>query len=168
MDQQPTAEKMLDWPNAAILPWEQASDLLDQGGVTWLATTNPDGSPHLVPVGAVWLDGAMYTVTGQGTRKGANLDARPACAVSLASAEFDMIVEGVATKTHDQATLEKLAVKYNAQEWPVVVKDGAFDAPFNAPTTGPKPYEVYEIKPTTIFAQGTKDETVNLATRYRF
>ena len=36
----------------------------------WLATTRPDGRPHLTAIGALWLDGKIYFTTGAGTRKG--------------------------------------------------------------------------------------------------
>ena len=38
----------------------------DTGGptrhTTWLATVDPDGAPHVVPVGAFWDNGSFYHV----------------------------------------------------------------------------------------------------------
>ena len=42
---------------------------------TWLSTVNEDGSPHVTPVGALWLDGAFWFQTGPGTRKARNVAA---------------------------------------------------------------------------------------------
>jgi hypothetical protein len=36
---------------------------------TVLGTVTPDGGPHAAPVGALWIDGARYVVTGPGTRR---------------------------------------------------------------------------------------------------
>ena len=49
----------------------------------WLATTRPDGAPHVMPVGAVWLDGAFYFTAGPATRKAKNLAHNPRCAIAL-------------------------------------------------------------------------------------
>ncbi|HVT66289.1 MAG TPA: pyridoxamine 5'-phosphate oxidase family protein, partial [Trebonia sp.] len=38
----------------------------------WLATINPDGSPHVTGVGALWVDGGWWFETGHTTRKGRN------------------------------------------------------------------------------------------------
>ena len=38
-----------------VEPWENTVERLKKGGPTWLATVNPDGTPHLVPVGAGWV-----------------------------------------------------------------------------------------------------------------
>jgi hypothetical protein len=37
-----------------------------------------------------------------------------------------------------------------------------------APTTGPAPYDVYEVTPRKVLAFGTGEENVNGSTRYRF
>jgi len=36
----------------------------------WLTTINPDGSPHVTGIGALWVDGAFWFVTGERTRHG--------------------------------------------------------------------------------------------------
>lgn len=49
----------------------------------------------------------------------------------------------------------------------VTIVDGAFAAPYGAPTAGPPPYYVYEIRPETVFAF-TTDESPPRPTRWRF
>ena len=44
----------------------------------WLTTLNPDGSPHVTGVGALWVDGAFWFETGERTRKGEEPRPRPA------------------------------------------------------------------------------------------
>jgi Pyridoxamine 5'-phosphate oxidase len=165
---EPRAESMLYSSDASVAPWEEISDRWRDSGTSWLATVRPDGRPHVVPVGAVWLDGAMYFTTGQRTRKGQNLVRNSHCVVSSSRTGFDLVVEGPAAKLTDEYRLQRVAEAYNFIGWPVTVRDGAFTAAYSAPTTGPPPYDVYEVTPTVAFAFGTDDSTVNQATRYRF
>ena len=44
---------------------------------SWLATTRPNGRPHLMPVIATWIDDAIHLIVGEGTRKGRNLARDP-------------------------------------------------------------------------------------------
>ena len=50
----------------------------------------------------------------------------------------------------------------------MTVRDGAFDAPYGAPTTGPAPFEVYEVTPATAFGLPTYEEKAFQPTRWRF
>ena len=166
---EPTAEAMSQGKDATLLPWAEARERLAGGGTYWLATVRPDGRPHVVPLGPAWLDDVLYFTTGQGTRKEANLAHNPHCVITITTPDSDMILEGTAAHMRDEATLQRLAEVYRAQGWPVSgVRDGALDAPFSAPTTGPAPYEVYEVTPTRAFALGTTEATVERCTRYRF
>jgi hypothetical protein len=122
----------------------------------------------VVPVGALWVDGAYIVTTGQGTVKGNNLDHNPHCVISLSSRGFDLVFEGEAAKVTDVAKLERIASAYADQGWPAYVHDGVLDAPYSAPWTGPGPYDVYEVPPTVVLAFGTGEENVARATRYRF
>ena len=45
----------------------------------WLTTLNPDGSPHVTGIGALWADGTYWFETGERTRKGRNLARDPRC-----------------------------------------------------------------------------------------
>ena len=61
---QPTAE-LLTLPAVygkpkKVLDWDTVYGRLDQAERYWLATTRPDGRPHVVPVDGVWLDGIWY------------------------------------------------------------------------------------------------------------
>src|SRR3954452_10745500 len=61
---------------------------------TWLATVNDDGSPHLTPVGALWVDGAFWFQTGDGTRKSRNLVRDPRCTIAVSISGADVVIEG--------------------------------------------------------------------------
>ena len=45
------------------LPWEVVRDVLKDTRLYWLATVHPTGRPHVRPVLAVWLDGALYSTS---------------------------------------------------------------------------------------------------------
>lgn len=165
---EPTAEAMLDTDDAAVTPWSEVRNRLAHGSTHWLATVRPNGQPHVVPVGVVEFEGALYFTTGQGTRKGNNLAHNAHCVITMSSHGFDLVVEGEAARVSDREKLLCVADVYTAQGWPATVRDGALDAPYSAPTTGPAPYDVYEVTPTVAFAFGTEEETVNHSTRYRF
>jgi hypothetical protein len=139
-NKEPVAEYMVEHEDAKVTPWAEVRELLIKGGTYWLATVRPDGRPHVVPVGPAWVGDALYFTTGQGT----------------------------AAKVSGEARLRPVAEAYAAQGWPAYVHDGVLDAPFSAPTTGPAPYDVYEITPTVAFAFGTEEATVYSTTRYRF
>jgi hypothetical protein len=81
---------------------------------------------------------------------------------------FDLVFEGEASKVSDIETLERIARAYADQGWPAYVHDGVLDAPYSAPTTGPAPYDVYEVTLSKVLAFGTGEENVNGSTRYRF
>lgn len=152
-----------------ITPWAEIRDSLAEAQTTWLATVRPDGLPHVVPVGAHWLDGAYYVTTGQGTVKGNNLDQNPHCVIALSARGFDVVIEGEASKVSDVEKLERIARAYAEEEgWPAYVHDGVLDAPYSAPWTGPAPYDVYEVTPGKVLAMGMREGNVSGATRYRF
>ncbi|HLY30926.1 MAG TPA: pyridoxamine 5'-phosphate oxidase family protein, partial [Ktedonobacterales bacterium] len=73
----------------------------------WLATTRPDGRPHVAAVGALWLDGRFYFTSGDGTHKSRNLAENPSCVISVTLPDLDLVVEGIATQVTDSATLQR-------------------------------------------------------------
>lgn len=175
---QPTAERNLDGYGAPLIAWTRVRERLDQGftqapgtggpsrHTCWLATVRPDGRPHVMPLGALWLDGAFYFTSGPGTRKAKNLARNPHCTLTVAANEFDLVVEGDALKVRDEAKLKRIAEAYARQGWKPTVRDGAFYAEYSAPSDGPPPWDVYEVRPTTVFALGTAEPYG--ATRFRF
>jgi PPOX class probable F420-dependent enzyme len=163
---------LLDWARIETRLQAGVSQAPDTGGpnrhTCWLATTNPDGSPHVTGVGALWADGSFWFETGQGTRKGRNIARDPRCALSLATRQFDLVVEGEATLVTDAATVADLAVRWAAEGWPARVDDTglALTAEYSAPSAGPPPWHVYRLTPQTATALGTVSP--GGATRWRF
>jgi general stress protein 26 len=152
------------------IPWSVALEALEspepEKSTCFLATTKPDGRPHLAGVGALWDSGKVYVVSGPGTRKSRNLAENPSCAVSMSLTGIDLVIEGTAAIVTDDATLERMAKRYGDQGWPARVEDGAFTYDYSAPSAGPPPWHLYEITPTTIFGVLTTEP--GGATRWRF
>ncbi|MGH8985912.1 MAG: pyridoxamine 5'-phosphate oxidase family protein [Acidimicrobiia bacterium] len=163
---EPVAEPLRP-EDATGTPWSEVRGALAEGQWYWLATVGPNGRPHVVPVLTVWLDGALYTTSAAGARKARNLALDSHCVVTVDNEAMHLVVEGEATKVRDETKLERVAGVYRSKyEWPATVRDGAFDAPYGAPTAGPPPYEVYEITPTVAFGFGTDEKFI--PTRWRF
>jgi hypothetical protein len=113
----------------------------------WLATINEDRSPHVTGIGAIWVDGAFWFETGDGTRKGKNLARDPRCTLSVATQEFDLVLDGEAEKITEPATVAAMAKEWADAGWPARVDDSglALTADYSAPSAGPPPWFVYRI-----------------------
>ncbi len=153
------------------IPWSRVLEALESTDPgrdkrCFLATTRPDGRPHIAGVGAVWDDGRVYFVSGPRTRKSRNLMDNPICAVSMALQSFDLVFEGSAGRVTDDATLRRLAQRYADGGWPATVEDGAFTCDYSAPSAGPPPWNLYAFAPTTVFGVMTGEP--GGAARWRF
>jgi len=134
----------------------------------WLATINRDGSPHVTGVGALWFDGSFWFETGEQTLKGKNLARDPRCTVSIATGDFDLVLEGLAEKVTDPATVATMADQWSAQGWPARVDESgvALTADYSAPSAGPPPWTIYRIAARRATAVATTG--AGGATRWRF
>lgn len=160
--------KNLDIYGSAPLEWARALRQLENReskSTTWLATTSPSGRPHVAGVGALWLDGKFYVVSGPGTRKSRNLEANPNCSLAVSLNDLDLVIEGRAAKVTDPEKLARIAAAYAAQGWPAEAQGGALVAPYSAPSAGPPPWDLYEVTPES--AIGVATEEPHGATRWR-
>jgi general stress protein 26 len=152
------------------IPWSRALKALEsaepKAQTPFLATTRPDGRPHVAAVGAIWDSGKIYFVSGAATRKSQNLSQNANCVISMSLTGIDLVVEGMAERVTDNSTLERLAKRYADQGWPATVKDGAFTHEFSAPSAGPPPWNLYAVTPSTVF--GVLTVKPGGATRWRF
>jgi hypothetical protein len=113
-----------------------------------------------MPLGAIYVDGLFYFTTGGGTRKAKNLAQNPHCVLTIATHDFDIVVEGKATRVTDPALVQRIAHIYNSEHgWPATVTDDgqSLTAPYSAPSAGPPPWDVYQITPDAVFALGTAE-----------
>ncbi len=166
---EPAAAELLTAEGTEPLPWAEVRDRMADERFYWLATVGPGGRPHVRPVLAVWLEGALYSSSSPKARKARNLAGGSGCALTARTDGLDIVVEGHAATVADDDLLRRVAERYLAKYgWPVTVRDGAFDAPYGAPTAGPPPYEVYRIVPEVVFGFGTDDTFAPRSTRWRF
>lgn len=165
----PISTRNLDGYGAPPIEWDRVHPLLDgtfpqgpgDGGpnrhTTWLTTINPDGAPHVTPVGAMSVDHVWYFSSGPGTRKSRNIERDPRCVLSVATEPFDLVLEGAAARVRDANVLAAVVAEYNAGGWPCSVEGDALTAEFSAPSAGPPPWYVYRFEPATVFAFGTAE-----------
>jgi len=59
----------------------------------WLATTRPNGKPHLIPIWFVWVDEKFYICTGEGSVKTRNVLGNPRASVALEDGNKPLIAE---------------------------------------------------------------------------
>lgn len=168
---EPISTRNLDRYGSAELPWSRPRDILasDTPGADltfFVATVRPDGRPHSAGVGAVWLDGALYFVSGPSTRRARNLAANPACSVSVRLRGIDLVLEGEAHRVTDASTLERVAAVYRMGGWPAEVEGDALTAPYSAPSAGPPPWHLYRL--TLHTAIGVAGAEPHGATRWDF
>jgi pyridoxamine 5'-phosphate oxidase-like protein len=139
--------------------WDAIVEKLDTGSAPdpdahnartkWLATVNEDGTPHVTAVGAIWLDGSFWFQTGTGTRKGRNVERQPRCSIALSVRDADVVVEGDAARVTDPEMVARVAKAWADDGWPAEPDESGtgITAPFNAPSQGPPPWNVYRIAP---------------------
>jgi pyridoxine/pyridoxamine 5'-phosphate oxidase len=174
------AKNLADLYGTPQLDWNRIQARLDEGvdqapgtggpnrHTCWLATINADGSPHVTGIGALWVDGTFWFETGKQSRKGKNLALDPRCTITLATLEFDLVVEGEATLVTDAPTVAAMAERWASGGWPAHVDESgvALTAEFSAPSAGPPPWFVYRITPHTATALLTVEP--GGATRWTF
>jgi nitroimidazol reductase NimA-like FMN-containing flavoprotein (pyridoxamine 5'-phosphate oxidase superfamily) len=151
-------------PDATARPWAEVVEVLSAAEMFWLSTVRRDGRPHVTPLPAVWLDGALHFCAGSAEQKVKNLDADQRCVLTTGTNQLrsglDVVVEGAAARVTDDARLHELAAIWKSKlDWPYEVADGAFrdgDGRHGL---------VFGVRPTKVLAFGKGEFS---QTRYRF
>jgi hypothetical protein len=102
---------------AGMLEWGEVRTALEKSGRFWIATTNADGTPHLIQQWGAWVDDRFYWEGGSDTLWAKNLARQPRIVVSCDHGDMAVIVQGVArfrTKP-DHALAEKVVRSYTAR-----------------------------------------------------
>ena len=151
-------------PDATPTDWTTAIEQLESAELFWISTVRPDGRPHVTPLLAVWLDGALYFSTGPEERKAKNLAGNQHCILTTGrnalNEGLDLVVEGDAVQVRDEALLQRVADIYAAKyDWHFTVRDGALFHEAGQAL-------LFEVAPTTAFGFG-KGEPFS-QTRWRF
>ncbi|TWF74988.1 nitroimidazol reductase NimA-like FMN-containing flavoprotein (pyridoxamine 5'-phosphate oxidase superfamily) [Pseudonocardia hierapolitana] len=148
------------------LGWADVRTRVAEADDFLLATTDPDGRPHVVPVLGVWLEGSVCFATFRQARKARNLVRNNGCSVTVAGHDVDLVLEGTAHLVRNAARLQKVAdlfpVKY--PWWHPFVRDGEFYDPADIDLKDPR--HVYAVELAQVFAFGKADGFS--ATRWRF
>ena len=122
---------------AEALPWPHAVTLLEQADLFWVSSVRTDGSPHVTPVVAVWMDGSLYFSSGPDEQKSRNLAANTHCAVMTGCNTWnegvDIVLRGDVEIVRDLPHLQRVADAFLAKygdDWTFEVDgDGTFRGP---------------------------------------
>ena len=145
-------------PDAVVTGWDETRRVREEAELFWISTVRADSRPHVTPLVAVWLDGAIYFTTGATERKAHNLRGNPHVILMTGcnswDAGLDVVVEGDAVPLTDDDVLERLASAWATKwdgRWQYEGRNGGLHH-----TNGGMAL-VFEVKPTKIlaFAKGT-------------
>src|SRR5438309_1187265 len=153
-------------PAAVATTWDETRRALEAAELFWISTVRADGRPHVTPLVAVWLDGALYFCTGAAEQKAINLWGNPHVILTTGCNRWDggldVVVEGDAVRATDENVLERLAKEW-ATKWDGRWHYEARSGGFHNESGGASP--VFAVRPTKIlaFAKGAFSHT-----RHRF
>ena len=151
-------------PGATAAGWDETRRVLEDAQLSWICTVRADGRPHLTPLVAVWLDGALYFSTGDGEQKAVNLRGNPHVLLLTGCHRWDegldVVAEGDAVRVTDNALLTRLAQAWARKwdgQWQFQVRDGRFEQPGD----GEGQALVFEVRPAKVlaFAKGRFGQT---------
>jgi general stress protein 26 len=160
----PELDERFGDPDATPRPWSEVVEVLISSEMFWLSTVRRGGRPHVTPLPAIWLDGALHFCTGLGEQKAKNLESNPHCALATGTNQFrsglDIVVEGAAARVTEQARLRRLAAIWQSKlDWTFEVVDGGFREPGYSTTA-----LVFGVTPAKVLAFGKAPYS---QTRYR-
>ncbi len=142
--------------------WDDTQKILEEAQLSWICTVRADGRPHLTPLVAVWLDGALYFSTGEDEQKAVNLRGNSHVLLLTGCHRWDqgldVVAEGDAIRMTDEALLTRLAQAWARKwdgQWQFQVRDGSFQHESGGPAL------VFEVRPAKVlaFAKGRFGQT---------
>jgi general stress protein 26 len=158
-----TVDERFSDPGAVATEWDETRRVLEAAELFWVTTVRADGRPHVTPLVAVWMDGAVHFCTGPEEQKAVNLSGNPHVILMTGCNSWDrgldVVVEGDAVRVIDDDQLRRLAEAWTAKwdgRWQYRVRDGCFYDP-----DGEAPVFVFSVPPTKIlaFSKGTFSHT---------
>jgi hypothetical protein len=103
--------------STSLLSWNWALDLLASSRNACLATTRPDGRPHVAPLWLVVVDQAIWFWTPETTTKGTNLANDNRVALHVESGDDVAIIEGHALRVEGTPkVLDAYAAEYDSND----------------------------------------------------
>jgi len=124
------------------IPWHTVDLPLRAQRSIWLATTRPDGRPHVMPVWFWWDGKAIYFVTPRGSQKAKNMARQPAAVVHAGDGDDVIIVEGTVEIVTDPEEQRRVDAAY--REKYVDPKSGARATIYNEGD------DLYRVRPVRI------------------
>jgi general stress protein 26 len=122
-------------PDAIATEWDETRRVLEMAELFWISTVRADGRPHVTPLVAVWLDGAIYFSAGATEQKAMNLRGNPHVILTTGCNRWDtgldVVVEGDAARVSDDTVLGGLAEAWARKwdgRWRFEARDGALHA----------------------------------------
>ena len=91
----------------------------------WLATTRPNGSPHLAPIWFVWHGGRVYICTEAQSVKVRNLVANPNATAALEDGDAPVVIEGQA-RLIDRVSEDVVHAFQRKYDWDIAT-DGQYN-----------------------------------------
>ncbi len=142
---------------SGLLPWSWAAERLAASHDYWVATTWPDGRPHVMPVWGMWDGDVLWFSCSRRSRKIRNLSADPRCVVTTDNAQQPVVVEGVAELVDDADALARILAMENAKyatDYGIEILDPAVNA-------------TVRVRPSRVFGLDEADFTGS-PTRWEF
>ena len=142
-----------------LLPWKWAEDRLAKSREYWIATTCPDGPPHVMVVWGLWWENTFCFSTGSRSRKARNLENNSNCVICNEDADEAVIVEGTAERMRDVPRIREYLALYERKY--------KFDLSAMAEGMISLKEPVFVVRPRKVFGQPEKG-FATAATRWRF
>ena len=129
----------------------------------WLSTVRPDGRPHVTPLIAAWMDGALHICTGPQERKARNLAENPHCVVTTGCNALheglDVVIEGDAVRVERQhrscnASRTRTRPSTGASGTSTCETARSITRPIRRPSSNASAAFVFAVAPTTAFGFG--------------
>ena len=76
------------------LGWDEVEQKLKDAPVYWIASTRPDGRPHVIPRDGTWIDGGLYYGGSPQTVHFRNISKNPEVVAHIGDGQEVVIVEG--------------------------------------------------------------------------
>jgi general stress protein 26 len=137
------------------LQWTDVESKVAAASVYWIASTRPDGRPHVIPRDGMWLDGTLYYGGSPQTVHYRNITQNPHVAVHIGDGHEAIILEGV-VEIHKPT--EEMAARLSDESYAKYPQYGRMD---------PSLYMggVSRLRPRRVLAWTNFTEN---ATRFRF
>jgi len=137
------------------LEWTDVERKLESASAYWIASTRPDGRPHVIPRDGMWIDGGLYYGGSPATVHHRNITHNPLVAVHIGDGQEAIIVEGA---VEIEKPTEEMAERLSEESFAKYPQYGRLD---------PSVYieGVSVLRPRRVLAWTSFTES---ATRFRF